>query len=167
MTTISTMVCIDYTPKQMYDLVNDVRSYPHYLPLCRETRILAQSPSSMKACITLAKGKIKFSFTTANTMEEGKRINMRLVEGPFKYLRGLWVFEPSARGGCEASFKLDFEFSNAVLGLAFGGFFKDVAESLVETFCKQADLLYLRDRNPETRAAPLLQPAGNPRSDVE
>jgi ribosome-associated toxin RatA of RatAB toxin-antitoxin module len=138
MPNISTSVCVNYTAMEMYDLVNDVQEYPNYLPMCAAVKLHSQSPTRLKATITLAKGKIKLSFTTENSLEEGRVIDMKLVEGPFKQLRGLWRFDPLASGGCEASFQLDFEFANALLGMAFGGFLKEVAESMVEAFCNQA-----------------------------
>lgn len=144
MPTVSTSVCVDFTPQQMYDLVNDVRAYPKYLPLCGDVKVHFQSPTNLRATLTLAKGKIRFSFTTANTMVEGQRIQMNLVDGPFKFFRGSWLFEPSPKGGCVATYNCDFEFSSALLGLAFGGFFKDVMESLVDAFCKQAAIRYAR-----------------------
>ena len=138
MPNVSTSVCVNYTPSEMYDLVNDVRSYPSYIPLCTEVKLLSQNPERLKATITMAKGKIKLSFTTENTMEAGRTIRMRLVDGPFKRLNGVWCFEPSGEAGCEATFRLDFEFANALLSMAFGGFFKEVTESMVDAFCRQA-----------------------------
>ena len=37
---------------------------------------------------------------------------------------------------------IDFEFTNGLMAMAFGGFFKEVTESLVEAFCRQAALRY-------------------------
>ena len=142
MPNVSTSECVNYTPAEMYDLVNDVRSYPSYIPMCSDVKLLAQSPESLKATITMAKGKIKLSFTTENTMEAGKSIRMRLVDGPFKRLNGVWRFEPSGDMGCEATFRLDFEFANALLSMAFGGFFKEVTETMVDAFCRQAARKY-------------------------
>lgn len=142
MPNISTSVCVNYTPLEMYDLVNDVRSYPNYIPMCSEVKLLSQTPEKLRATITMAKGKIKLSFTTENTMEAGKTIRMRLVDGPFKKLNGVWRFEPSGETGCEATFGLDFEFANALLSMAFGGFFKEVTESMVDAFCRQAARKY-------------------------
>lgn len=142
MAVVSTSACVNYTPMEMYDLVNDVQSYPKYLPMCSEARLLSKSANSLRAALTLSKGKIKLSFTTENSMEEGRRIHMKLVEGPFKHLKGVWNFEPIPSGGCQASFRLDFEFANALIGMAFGGFIKEVAESLVEAFCVQAAKRY-------------------------
>lgn len=142
MPVVNTSVCVNYTPVEMYDLVNDVQAYPAYLPLCREVKLLASTPASLRATITLAKGKIKLAFTTDNSMEAGKTITMKLVDGPFKRLHGVWRFEPLETGGCEASFRLDFEFSSTLLGMAFGGFFKEVVESLVDAFCREAARKY-------------------------
>jgi ribosome-associated toxin RatA of RatAB toxin-antitoxin module len=142
MANVYTSVCVNYTPMEMYELVNDVQAYPSYLPMCSNVKLLAKTSDRLRATITLSKGKIKLSFTTDNSMEAGKVIHMKLVDGPFKKLNGVWRFEPSVTGGCEATFRLDFEFANALLGMAFGGFFKEVSESLVDAFCRQAAKKY-------------------------
>lgn len=142
MPSVATSVCVNYTPEEMYDLVNDVQSYPAYLPMCSEVKLLSRTDDRLKASITMSKGKIKLSFTTENTMVAGRSIQMKLIDGPFKRLNGLWRFEPSGTAGCEASFSMDFEFSNGLLGMAFGGFFKEVSESMVDSFCRQASRKY-------------------------
>lgn len=86
---------------------------------------------------------------------------MNLVDGPFKHFRGSWLFEPSARGGCEASFRCDFEFSNGLLGMAFGGFFKEVMESLVDAFCRQAEIRYVKPRVGESSPGTVVPSAGS------
>ena len=138
MPTVSTNSRVNYTPEEMFDLVNDVASYPEYIPMCSEVRLLKQEPESLKATITMSKGKLKLSFTTENTMEPGRSIRMKLVDGPFKKLEGIWAFNPYQETGCETSFRLDFEFSSSLLGMAFGGFFREAGESMVDAFCKQA-----------------------------
>jgi len=142
MANISTSVCVNYTALEMYDLVNDVQAYPSYVPMCSEVKLFYKNATGLKAKLTLAKGKIKLSFTTENTLEEGRSVHMKLVEGPFKQLRGAWRFDPLPSGGCETSFRLDYEFANALLSMAFGGFLKEVAESMVEAFCAQAARKY-------------------------
>ncbi|BBL76974.1 type II toxin-antitoxin system RatA family toxin [Methylomagnum ishizawai] len=142
MANISTSVCVNYTATEMYELVNDIEAYPSYVPMCSAVKLISKTPTRLKAALTLAKGKIKLSFTTENTMEAGRGIQMTLVEGPFKQLRGVWRFEPLASGGCETTFRLDYEFANALLGVAFGGFLKEVAGSMVQAFCDQAARKY-------------------------
>ena len=142
MTQINTSACVPYSAKQMYDLVNDAATYPSYLPMCSKVFIRSQSETQQVATITLSKGKIKMDFTTANTMIDSKRIDVNLVDGPFKHLTGIWVFKPTEQGGSEITFNLDFEFSNPLLKVAFGGFFKGIVESMVGAFCNQAALRY-------------------------
>jgi ribosome-associated toxin RatA of RatAB toxin-antitoxin module len=132
----------------MFALVHDVASYPRYLPFCSDTRIRSQTPDLQVATITLAKGKIKFAFTTANTLRNDRSIDMKLVEGPFKHLRGIWRFTPNPHGGSDVSFAVDFEFANALLSMAFGAFFKGLVESMVGAFCDQAALRYGPPRDP-------------------
>jgi len=142
MTHINTSACVPYSTKQMYDLVNDSSTYPQYLPMCSNVTIRSKTEQSQIATITLSKGKIKMDFTTTNIMVDSKRIDLDLLDGPFKYLRGTWLFEPTTHGGSEITFNLDFEFSNPLLKIAFGTFFKAIAESLVGAFCNQAALRY-------------------------
>ncbi len=142
MTQINTSACVPYTTKQMYDLVNDSATYPSYLPMCTKVLVSLKTPTRQINTITLSKAKLKLEFTTANDMIDSQRIDMALVDGPFKYLRATWLFKPTRHGGCEITFDLDFEFSNPVLKLAFSGFFKTLAESMVGAFCKQAALRY-------------------------
>lgn len=142
MTTLQNSVCVPYSHQEMYDLVNDIRAYPSYLPMISEVKILSEASSTLRATITLSKGRIKLSFTTDNTMQDGKEIRMNLVEGPFKSLKAIWTFNPVHGDGCEANFKIDFEFTNGLMAMAFGGFFKEVTESLVDAFCQQAAKRY-------------------------
>lgn len=142
MANVSTSVCVNYTAMEMYALVNDVQAYPSYLPMCAGVKLHSRTPNSLRATITLAKGKLKLSFTTDNAMEEGRSIDMKLVEGPFKRLRGNWRFVPTPSGGCETSFRLEFEFANALLGMALGGLLKEVAETMVDAFCAEAAKKY-------------------------
>lgn len=142
MPTVSTSARVNYTPEEMYELVNDVASYPAYIPMCTGVRLISQTPENLRATITMAKGKPSLSFTTENTMDAGKSIHMNLVDGPFKKLKGVWAFKPYKETGSEISFRLDFEFSNSLLGMAFGGFFREAGASMVDAFCKQAAVKY-------------------------
>ena len=147
MTRIRTHASMAYTTRQMYDLVNDIAAYPAYLPLCSQARVLGKTVSRQTATITLAKAKLGFDFTIAHTLGDERRIDVSLVDGPFKRLRGVWLFEPAGHGGCEVSFDLDFEFSNPVLSMAFGGLFKSIAEAMVGAFAEQAALRYGKPAN--------------------
>ena len=142
MTVIHKSALVPYSAEQIYDLVNDVESYPKFLPWCAEVQLLSKNKESLMATIVVSKGALKQAFTTLNAMEEGQHIEMNLVEGPFKYFKGLWRFDSLEAKGCEVSFHLNFEFARGLIGLAFGRTFSQLANSLVDAFCQQAQERY-------------------------
>lgn len=144
MTRIQRSALVPYSPREMYDLVNDSRRYPEFLPWCTGARILADSPEERTASLDLSKGGISKSFTTINRLYPGERIEMRLKEGPFKTLSGLWRFTALGDAGCKVELDLQFEFSNKLVALAFGSIFSQIASSLVDAFQKRAVDVYGR-----------------------
>ena len=67
---------------------------------------------------------------------------MRLVEGPFRQLEGFWRFETLGEKGCKILLDLEFEFSNRILKLTVGPIFDQIANTLVDAFCKRAIDVY-------------------------
>jgi ribosome-associated toxin RatA of RatAB toxin-antitoxin module len=142
MSRFNKQVTVPYTAEQMYDLVNDINGYSKFIPLCILSEVHEEQDHKLRATIKIAKGKIGFGFTTVNTMEKGRSISMNLENGPFKSLKGVWRFTPSGTHECIISLHFDFEFSNKLLGVALGGLFKQLCDSMVESFRKQAAVRY-------------------------
>lgn len=142
MSSINRSALVPYAAEQMYDLVNDIEAYPEFLPWCTAATELARDPHTVRATLCLAKGALQQSFTTSNTLHAGRRIDMRLEAGPFQYLNGTWLFQPIGTQGCEVSLHLHFELAKGILGLAFGQIFNQLANSLVDAFCRRAEERY-------------------------
>ena len=142
MSSFNKQVTVPYTAEQMYDLVNDINAYSTFIPLCISSEVHEELDHKLRATIKIAKGKIGFGFTTVNTMEKGRSISMNLENGPFKSLKGVWRFTPSGTHECIISLHFDFEFSNKLLGVALGGLFKQLCDSMVDSFRKQAAVRY-------------------------
>ncbi len=142
MTTIKRAATVPYAPSQMFQLVNAIEDYPHFIPWCKSTRVLSRSEDEIQATLDFAQGAIHKSFTTLNRLQENKIIEIRLIHGPFRHLEGFWQFEPLAEGGCRVSLDLEFEFSSRLLSLAVGPFFQKATNMLVELFCKRAHQVY-------------------------
>lgn len=85
---ISRSALVPFSVEQMYTLVNDVDAYPQFLPGCTGNRILDNSDTSMTAAVDVSKAGISKTFTTKNTLISNKRIDMQLVDGPFRKLTG-------------------------------------------------------------------------------
>lgn len=144
MATVNRSALVRHTPKQMFDLVNDFESYPEFLPGCRRSRLIEREPSHLVGEMTLGGAGIEQSFTTRNELYEPERIELSLVKGPFKRLKGRWMFTPVGETSCKVSLELEFEFANRLLGMAFGKLFKQVAGQLVDAFTQRANQVYGR-----------------------
>ncbi len=133
---------VPYTAEQMYNLVNDIESYPEFLPWCTDARVYNRTETSLNASVSLETGKIKQSFSTENTMEFGKRIDVKLISGPFKYLTGYWQFNNIDDHRCQITLNMEFEFKNKLLKLTLKYFFNKFIDSLVGAFTDRARVKY-------------------------
>ncbi len=134
---------MNYSPAEMYDLVNDVDSYAKFLPWCRSSAVLDETETEMRASVEIAKGVLNKTFTTRNSLTKNSRIGMELIDGPFRHLHGFWLFEPlKTEGACRVNLELEFEFNNAMMSLAAKPIFMQIANSLVDAFCKRATEVY-------------------------
>ena len=143
MSLIKRSALVNYSPAEMYDLVNDVDSYAKFLPWCRSSAVLDETETEMRASVEIAKGVLNKTFTTRNSLTKNSRIGMELVDGPFRQLHGFWLFEPlKTEGACRVNLELEFEFNNAMMSLAAKPIFMQIANSLVDAFCKRATEVY-------------------------
>lgn len=131
-----------FSARQMYDLVNDVAAYPQFLPGCVGSRIVSDEESVMVASVDVSKAGIKKTFTTRNTLTENERVDMALVDGPFKLLTGGWSFLALDDNACKVNLDLEFEFDNKLAEFAFGKIFKELAGNMVTAFSERAKVVY-------------------------
>jgi len=142
MPSIQRSALVAHSAQAMFDLVNDVASYPEFLPGCADSKILQSDESQMKASLLVSKAGVKQWFTTMNALEPARRIDMQLVDGPFKKLTGGWTFSPLSEEACKIELSLDFEFSNRLTEMAFGKIFSGLATSMVNAFTERARSVY-------------------------
>ena len=142
MPTIERSALVPYSDAQMYALVNDIDSYPEFVPGCRTASVLESDETSKVARLDISKAGISKSFTTRNTLEPFQRIGMELVDGPFQYLLGGWRFHALDENACKIVLKLEFEFANRLLGMAFGKIFNELQSRMVDAFVQRAQHVY-------------------------
>ena len=134
---------VHYSPAEMYALVNNVDDYSAFLPWCRSSRIISETETEMVASIEIAKGVLNKTFTTHNQLHKDHRIDLSLVDGPFKKLAGFWQFDAlKTADACRVNLDLEFEFDNAMMSIAAKPIFTQIANSLVDAFCKRAVDVY-------------------------
>ena len=142
MAIVSKSALIPFSAAQMYELVNDFEAYPRFLPWCESTRLISRTDTEMCAEMVVARIGIKQKFSTCNQLRENERIDIHLNEGPFRRLHGGWVFTPLREDASKVELQLEFEFSGRLIDKAFGAVFNQIANSLVDAFCKRANEVY-------------------------
>jgi ribosome-associated toxin RatA of RatAB toxin-antitoxin module len=142
MPTIHRSCYVRHTAEQMFDLVNDIESYPEFLHWCRDARIEEEGDDYILATIDIGISGIHKSFSTRNTFERPHRLDIELVSGPFRHLDGLWEFEPLDDGGCEVSISLTFEVVRSPLSVVFSMVFEELVRAQVAAFVHRADAIY-------------------------
>ncbi|MEH6649142.1 MAG: type II toxin-antitoxin system RatA family toxin [Motiliproteus sp.] len=142
MTQVDRSALVLHSAQQMFDLVNDVRNYPSFLPWCSGSEVLEQSNDQMLARVDVAKAGLRYSFVTRNLLQQPNRIQMDLVDGPFSSLSGSWSFAELSEDACKVSLNLDFSFHGKLTGMAMAKVFNQIAVAMVDAFCLQADKRY-------------------------
>lgn len=142
MTKIQRSALVPYTPRQMFELVNNIEDYPRFLPWCSKTIILSRTSQEVTATIEVAWSGVHKSFTTCNHLSSYERMEMILVQGPFKHLVGTWYFGALGEHGCKVQMDLEFEWRGHLMDRLFQIVFNRIANALVEAFCKRAVDVY-------------------------
>ena len=143
MPTIHRSVLVPYTTSQMYELVDNIESYPEFLPWCKASQILSRNEDEVRARLVLAHAGLEKSFETCNRLQKNKMIEIRLVNGPFRSLEGFWRFETgSVPNTCQVTLDLEFEFVSKLISMMLGPVFHPAVNTLVDAFSKRATVVY-------------------------
>ncbi|HSQ07667.1 MAG TPA: type II toxin-antitoxin system RatA family toxin [Chromatiaceae bacterium] len=133
---------VPFSAAQMFALVYDVTAYPHFLPWCSRTQVLSETADQICGRIEVARLGIHQTFSTCNRFERDRSMDISLLDGPFRKLHGGWRFTPLRADACKVELELDFEFSGRLIDKAFGPVFHQIANTLVDAFCKRASEVY-------------------------
>jgi len=131
----------------MFDLVADIERYPEFLPLCEALSVRSRKEGEAKtllvADMTVGYKKIRETFTSQVLLKpDDLVIDVKYLDGPFKYLDNKWTFEPRGDAGCDVRFFIDYEFKNRMLGMLMGTMFDRAFRMFAEAFEKRAREIY-------------------------
>jgi ribosome-associated toxin RatA of RatAB toxin-antitoxin module len=142
MTLVQKSALVKYSAQQMFNLVNDIESYPQFLPWCSASRIIKREADYVDAELTIAKGGFKKSFSTRNRIDQGGKLTVSLLNGPFSYLEGTWNFMPLREDASKISLDLEFEMPGVLASMAFGAVFHQICNTMVASFTSRAKVVY-------------------------
>ena len=137
---------VAHTPQQMFALVADVEAYPQFLPLCEALTVRSRKERDgrtvLLADMSIGYKAIRETFTTQVLLKPDERtIDVKYIDGPFKYLSNIWRFDP-VDSGCEVHFFIDYEFKSRILGAVMGSMFDRAFRMFSEAFETRATKIY-------------------------
>ncbi|GAA4114331.1 type II toxin-antitoxin system RatA family toxin [Aminobacter aganoensis] len=138
---------VSHSPEEMYALVADVEKYPEFLPLCEALNVRSRRERDgreiLVADMTVGYKAIRETFTTQVLLTpEANTIDVKYLDGPFRYLTNEWKFVAAAGGGSDVEFFIDYEFKSRILGALMGTMFDRAFRMFAEAFEKRADVIY-------------------------
>ncbi|MES2710377.1 MAG: type II toxin-antitoxin system RatA family toxin [Pseudomonadota bacterium] len=145
------------TPEQVFDVVADVRRYPEFLPWCVGARIITRKDTVLTADLTIGFKMFRETFRSEVTLERPGHLQVRYLNGPFRYLNNQWRFNPHPQG-CEVDFFVDFEFRSRLLQAVIGTVFNEAVRLMVRAFERR--IMALHGRAPVPSAPPQPLPQG-------
>lgn len=141
-------VVVAHSAPDMFCLVNDVESYPHFLPWCSSARVMERGETSMLASLDMAMAGLHKRVTTRNLLDPHRRVELRQIDGPFSRFHAVWTFDElggeAARAQTRVGFHLSYALAGRLLGMALGPVLSVVADGLVDAFCRRADAVHGR-----------------------
>jgi ribosome-associated toxin RatA of RatAB toxin-antitoxin module len=134
---------VPYAAEQMFALVEDIESYPQFLPWVSAATLLERGPNEVVGRLEMHRAGMREVVTTRNKLTPPREITLALVAGPFKTLDGLWTFQPiGADRGTRVELTIRFEFANSMLNLLLSRSFEKSCNELVDAFVARARAVY-------------------------
>lgn len=133
---------VPYTPAQMFALVQDIEGYPQFVPWVSSAQVISRTESEVIGQLEMERSGLREKFTTRNVLMPPNRMDLKLVDGPFKVLEGIWSFEPIGDKGTKIGLNIRFEFANPMLSLMLSRTFEKSCAQLVDAFVARARTVY-------------------------
>lgn len=139
---IARSAIVPHSAAQLYAVVEDIESYPRFLPWCVGVAVKSRTPTATVAALAVGMRGVKQSFTTQNENRAPDAIDMKLVEGPFRHFAAAWRFQPLGEQACKVEFSMEFEFASRALATLLQPVFEHIADSMVDAFTRRVDEIH-------------------------
>jgi len=142
MSIVQKSALVKYSAQQMFEIVDDIESYPDFLPWCSGSKILLRDADIVEAELQISKAGFNKTFATRNRSDGHGKLFMTLLDGPFSSLDGVWDFMPLREDASKISLDLEFEMHGKFASLAFGAVFNQICNTMVKSFTDRAKHVY-------------------------
>ena len=145
MKTVHRSALLWHSTDEMFALVNGVARYPEFLPWCARATEVVLGEGLTEVTMDIDFHGLHHTFTTRNQLQPGRQLMLKLVDGPFSHLDGLWLFTPlgdPSQHACKVELTLSYGFAHSSLDALTGSVFDHIAASMVDAFVKRAGQVY-------------------------
>jgi len=138
---IARSAIVGHSAPEMFALVDDIESYPRFLPWCRAATVESRTPALVRATLSVGMRGLRQSLSTQNELRPAEAMDMRLVKGPFRHFAAAWRFKPLSAEACSIEFSLEYEMAGPLARL-LEPIFDHIADTMVDAFTRRAAELY-------------------------
>jgi len=139
---------VNFTAKQMYELVADIDNYREFLPWCNDSKVIEVTNINNEKKTLIADLEIGYKDLVytyrSNVLLNNQELTIKVdfIHGPFKNLDNSWIFKKIDDQSCEIEFFIDFELNVGVLNLLISKFFDKAFKKMVNSFENRANQIY-------------------------
>jgi ribosome-associated toxin RatA of RatAB toxin-antitoxin module len=138
---IARSAIVEHSAGRMFALVDDIESYPRFLPWCRAASVDERTPEWVRATLRVGMRGLNQTFSTRNELHAPEAMDMRLVKGPFRHFAASWRFKPLSTQACSVEFALEYEMAGP-LAKMLEPLFDHIADTMVDAFTRRAGDLH-------------------------
>lgn len=129
---------LPFFSQDLFNLVLDVERYPEFLPWCLACRIRERGEGYFIADLAVGYKFFRETFRSKVTYQDGIKIQVDYLSGPFHHLKNEWVFTPLSDSETQVDFMIDFEFKSGLLQAAIQPLFDAAFLKMFDAFSKRA-----------------------------
>jgi coenzyme Q-binding protein COQ10 len=144
MATYDEQVDLPYAPKQIFELVADIESYPKFLRHLASARIRRRKDNTLWVDQVVRFGILRLKFSTRAVLEPPTRLRVVCHDSLFGTFEPAWSFVPISSGGTRLGCHATYEVRSTLLRLGLGTALPDMLATTVKGFEARARQLYAR-----------------------
>ncbi len=141
---LSEQVLIPHDADNLYDLVRDIRQYPQFIRWIERMKVMDEMDQNGVYSCT---GEVDVHFkgfderfsTRVSANHASRRVDVSLIEGPFRHLRNRWHLDAVEPKRTRVHFYIDYEFRNPVLRLLARTNSRLAVDRIMTAFRSEAD----------------------------
>jgi coenzyme Q-binding protein COQ10 len=133
---------LPYPPRQVFDLVADIESYPKFLHHLVAARITRRAGDTLWVDQIVRVAMLRLKFSTRAVLEPPRRIHVVCKDNLFGAFDEAWTFAAISSGGTRLQCQATYELRSGLLRVALSPALSDILGTTVKAFEARARTLY-------------------------